>query len=132
MLFCNVEMHSQFCRESTIKIRFQNVKYWSDKTFNPIPAGVLENQDMLGGGQFDPSLNPMFYVHDTSLESSCALLLESAKKIANFQKSNFFSQNPVIKKKFLPKKNCQKNEKLYIFENPLIMPFQKCKIFAKF
>jgi len=21
---------------------------------NPIPAGVLENQDMLGGGQFDP------------------------------------------------------------------------------
>jgi len=32
---------------------------------NPIPAGVLENQDTLGGGgQFDPppSLNPMFYV----------------------------------------------------------------------
>jgi len=24
------------------------------KTINPIPAGVLENQDMLGGGQFDP------------------------------------------------------------------------------
>ena len=23
---------------------------------NPIPAGVLENQDMLGGGQFDPPL----------------------------------------------------------------------------
>jgi len=22
--------------------------------FNPISAGVLENQDMLGGGQFDP------------------------------------------------------------------------------
>ena len=22
--------------------------------FNPIPAGVLEKQDMLGGGQFDP------------------------------------------------------------------------------
>ena len=31
--------------------------------FNPIPAGVLENQDTLGGGQFDPPpLNPMFYV----------------------------------------------------------------------
>ena len=30
---------------------------------NPIPAGVLENQDMLGGGQFDPPpLNPMFDV----------------------------------------------------------------------
>ena len=23
---------------------------------NPIPAGVLENQDTLGGGQFDPPL----------------------------------------------------------------------------
>ena len=31
--------------------------------FNPISAGVLENQDMLGGGQFDPlPLNPMFDV----------------------------------------------------------------------
>ena len=30
---------------------------------NPISAGVLENQDMLGGGQFDPPpLNPMFNV----------------------------------------------------------------------
>ena len=29
------------------------------KTFNPISAGVLENQDMLGGG---PPLNPMFDV----------------------------------------------------------------------
>ena len=25
-----------------------------DDIFNPIPAGVLENQDMLEGGQFDP------------------------------------------------------------------------------
>jgi len=24
------------------------------KAVNPISAGVLENQDMLGGGQFDP------------------------------------------------------------------------------
>ena len=30
---------------------------------NPIPAGVLENQDTLGGGQFDPPpLNPMFNI----------------------------------------------------------------------
>ena len=27
-----------------------------EMTFNPIPAGVLENQDTLGGGQFDPPL----------------------------------------------------------------------------
>ena len=32
--------------------------------FNPIPAGVLENQDMLGGGVnlTPPPLNPMFDV----------------------------------------------------------------------
>ena len=32
--------------------------------FNPISAGVLENEDMLGGGQFEPPspLNPMFDV----------------------------------------------------------------------
>ena len=48
---------------------------------NPIPAGVLENQDM---------------TNETSLKSSCALLLESAKKLANLQKLIFLSQNPVI------------------------------------
>ena len=32
------------------------------RLFNPISAGVLENQDMLGGSQFDPPLNPMFDV----------------------------------------------------------------------
>ena len=69
--------------------------------FNPIPAGVLENQDTLGGGgQFDPpSKSPVLcpnMTNDTSLESSCALLLESAKKIANLRKLNFLLQNPVI------------------------------------
>ena len=68
--------------------------------FNPIPAGVLENQDTLGGGQFDPPskshvLCPNM-TNDTSLESSCALLLESAKKFANLRKFNFLSQNPVL------------------------------------
>ena len=29
---------------------------------NPIPAGVLENQDTLGGGQFEPPPNVMFDV----------------------------------------------------------------------
>ena len=46
--------------------------------------------------------------NDTSLESSCALLLESAKKFANLQKLNFYrkiqlySKN-VCKKKFVKK-----------------------------
>jgi len=58
----------------------------SSLVFNPIPAGVLENQDMLGGGaNFTPP--PKSHVlcpnmtNDTSLESSCALLLESAKNL---------------------------------------------------
>ena len=72
----------------------------SFNVFNPIPAGVLENQDMLGVGPFDPpskshALCPNM-TNDTSLESSCALLLESAKKFANLQKLNFLSQNPII------------------------------------
>ena len=46
--------------------------------------------------------------NDTSLESSCALLLESAKNLANLQKLNF-----------------------YIFEKPLTMPFQIRKNFCK-
>ena len=53
---------------------------------NPISAGVLENQDTLGGGSIwpPPSKSHVWrqnMTNDTSLESSCALLLESAKKI---------------------------------------------------
>ena len=66
---------------------------------NPISAGVLENQDMLGGGFAPPSKSHVLcpnMTNDTSLESSCALILESAKKFANLQKLKFLSQNPVI------------------------------------
>jgi len=67
--------------------------------FNPIPAGVLEKQDTLGGGQFDPPskshvLCPNM-TNDTSF-AHFALLLESAKKFANLRKLNFLSQNPVL------------------------------------
>ena len=57
---------------------------------NPIPAGVLENQDPSKSHVLCPNMT-----NDTSLESSRALLLESAKKFANLQKLNFLSQNPV-------------------------------------
>ena len=42
--------------------------------FNPIPPGVLENQDMLGGGNFTPPPLCLNMTNDTSLESSCVLL----------------------------------------------------------
>ena len=73
---------------------------------NPIPAGVLENQDMLGGGQFDPPstshvLCPNM-TNDTSLESSCALLLELqiCKNWIFYRKIQFYSKN-VCKKEFV-------------------------------
>ena len=67
---------------------FECEYYYSAASINPIPAGVLEN----------PSKSHVLcpnMTNDTSLESSCALLLESAKKNANLQKLNFLSQNPV-------------------------------------
>ena len=62
--------------------------------------GYLKTRICWGGGQFDPPskshvLCPNM-INDTSLESSCALLLESAKKFENLRKLNFLSQNPVF------------------------------------
>ena len=54
---------------------------------------------------------------EESLNPIPALLLESAK-------------TSYIVKMFA-KKNCPKNDKLYIFEKPLTMPFQLSKTFCK-
>ena len=80
---------------TSLRLNSYNYKY----LFNPIHAGVLENQDMLGGSIWPPPsethvLCPNM-TNDTSLESSCALLLESAKTFANLQKLNFLSQNSI-------------------------------------
>ena len=79
---------------------------------NPIPAGVLENQDTLGGGQFDPPPSKSHVLcpnmtNDTSLESSCALLLESSTKFANLRKLIFYRKIQFIVKMFA-KKNFSK------------------------
>ena len=62
--------------------------------------------------------------NDTSLESSCALLLESAKKL-QICKNYVFYRKIKLYSKNVCKKNCPKNEKLYIFKKPLR---KKCKI----
>ena len=62
--------------------------------------------------------------NDTSLESSCALFLESAKKICKFANFEFFIAKFSYIVTMFAKKICPKNEKLYIFEKPLTMPFQ--------
>ena len=70
--------------------------------------------------------------NDTSLESSCALLLESAKKFANLQKLNFFiAKSSYIAKMFAKTKFVQKIKKWYIFDKPLTVSFQICKNFCK-
>jgi len=51
----------------------------------------------------------------TSLDSSCAVLLESAKKIANLQKLNFLSQNPELYSKNVCKKKFAQKMKNYTF-----------------
>ena len=59
-----------------------------------------------------------------------ALLLESAKQIANLQKLNYFCKIQLFSKNVC-KKKCPKNDKIYIFEKPLTMPFKICKKFCK-
>ena len=62
--------------------------------------GYLKTRICWGGVNLTPPSNSHVLcqnmTNDTSLESSCALLLESAKKFANLQKLNFLSQNSVI------------------------------------
>ena len=64
--------------------------------------------------------------NDTSLESSCALLLESAIKLQICENWIFIAKLSFIVKIFA------KKEKSSIYEKPLTMPFQMCKIFCKF
>ena len=51
-----------------------------------------------------------------------------SKKICKFAKIEFVIAKSSYIVKMFAKKNCPKNEKLYIFEKPLTMPFQICKI----
>ena len=59
------------------------------------------------------------------------LKLESAKKFANLQKLIFFIAKSSYIVKMFANKICPKNKNLYIFEKPLTMPSQICKIFCK-
>ena len=100
--------------------------------FNPISAGVIENQDMQGGGSILPSKSHVWcpnMTNDTSLESSCALL-ESAKNL-QICKTWISYRKIQLYIKCLQKKICPKKEKLYIFEKALTMPFQICKNLCK-
>ena len=95
--------------------------------------GYLKTRICWGRGQYDPPPSKSHVwcpnmKNDTSLESSCALLLESAKK---FAKIIFFIAKSCYIVKMFAKKICSKNEKLYIFEKPLTMQFKICKNFCQ-
>ena len=61
--------------------------------------------------------------NDTSLESSCALLLESAKKIANLQKNEFFIAKSSYIVKMFAEKICQNNDLVCYRQN---QSFRQC------
>jgi len=56
--------------------------------------------------------------NDTSLESSCALLLESAKKFANLQKLNFYRKIQLYSKNVYKKKFFQKMKNYTFLKSP--------------
>ena len=91
---------------------------------NPILAGVLENQDTLGGGQFDPPppLNPILM----SKYDKWYIIGNS-----KFAKFDFFCCKIQLYCKIVGNKNCPKNDKIYICEKLLTMLFQICKKFCK-
>ena len=96
--------------------------------FNPISAGVLENQDMLWeGGVNLMSKYDKWYIIWKLLCST----FRFCKKMCKFAKIEFFIAKSSYIVKMFEKKICPKNEKLYTFEKPLTMPFQICKKFCK-
>ena len=56
--------------------------------------------------------------NDTSLESSCALLLESAIKICKFEKIEFFIAKSSYRVKMFAKKIVQKMKNYTFLKNP--------------
>ena len=70
--------------------------------------------------------------NDTSLESSCALLIESAKKISKFAKIEFFFAKSSYIVKMFAKQIVQKMINYTFLKSPLPCHFKYAKSFAKF
>ena len=84
---------------SNLRPNFKNLSRGLNLTLSLL--GYLKTRLCWGGVNLTPPSKSHVWcpnmTNDPSMESSCALLLESAKKFANLQKLNFLSQNPVIK-----------------------------------
>ena len=86
-----------------------------------------------GWVKWSPPLNPMFDVQIWQMiHLSWALLLESANFfLLQICKNWIFYRKIQLYNKTVCKKHLSKNEKLYIFEKPLTMPFKIYKNFCK-
>ena len=84
--------------------------------------GYLKTRKCWGGVNLTPPpLNPIFDVqmtNDTSLESSFALLLESAKKNCKFAKIEFFIAKSSYVVKMFAKKVVQKMKNYTFLKSP--------------
>ena len=135
---CNKDVEDHFLYLWKLKPKtFHQIHFLFFFIINPIPAGVLENQDTLGRGSIwpPPPLNSMFDVQIWQMIhhwKALVLYFKNMQKKLLICKNWVFLQNPVIySKNACKKKNCPKIDKLYIFEKPLTMPFQICKKFCK-
>ena len=109
-----------------------NVAHWSfiwwSIIFNPISAGVLENQDML------PSKSHVLcpnMTNDTSLESSCALLLESAKNLQIWKNWIFYRKIQFYIKVFAKKNLSKKWQIIHFWKALLKCHFKYAKKFLQ-
>ena len=92
--------------------------------------GYLKTRICWGGGNLTPpsksnvwcpNMTMTIYIIGKLLCSTFRICKQICKNLIFYRKIQLYSKN-VCKKKI-----CPKNEKLYIFEKPLIMPIQLCK-----
>ena len=92
--------------------------FWSDQGFNPIPAGVLENQDMLGGVNLTPPSKSKFlskYDKWYIIRKLLCSTFRICKKICKFAKIEFFIAKSSFIVKMFAKKNLSKKWQIIHF-----------------
>ena len=99
--------------------------------------GYLKTRKCWGGVNLTPTPSKSHVwcpnmTNDTSLESSCALLLESAKKLQICKNWIFYRKIQLYSKNVCKKKFVQKMKNYAFLKSPWPCHFKYAKIFAKF
>jgi len=96
-------------------------------SFNPIPARILENQDMLGGGfNFPPPIPPLNHMFDVQIWQGYII-----GKLQIFKDWNLFWKIQLYSKKCLQKKMSKKKIKFTCLDKHLNVSFRICKNICK-